>query len=230
MKSFRYDIHTHTKETSRCGRIRAGELAARYAALGYDGIAITDHLHEEYIESLACAGDWGACVDAYLAGYREAKAFADRKADGAFDVVLGMELRYPQNDNDFLVFGIDEEFLRANPYLYRSTPEEFFDKHGAQAIIIQAHPFRCGCFAAPARCLHGVEVFNGNPRHDSRDERARAFADVHPHLLRTCASDAHQNEDVGRAAMLFDTRIRDSHTLRAELARNSYTMEYPGWQ
>ena len=228
MKSFRYDIHTHTKETSRCGKIPARELAAQYIALGYDGIAITDHLHDEFIDSLACAGDWDACVDAYLTGYKAAKDFALCETDGAFDVVLGLELRYPQNDNDFLVFGIDEEFLRANPYLCRSTPEEFFNTHGSQALIIQAHPFRSGCFAAPAQFLHGVEVFNGNPRHDSRDECALAFAKEHPHLLRTCASDTHQNGDAGRAAILFDKRISDSHALRAELTRNSYTLEYTG--
>jgi predicted metal-dependent phosphoesterase TrpH len=230
MKSFRYDIHTHTKETSKCGKIPAAELVARYAALGYDGIAITDHLHDEFVASLAHPDDWDACVDAYLTGWRAAKEAARVEMGGAFDVVLGLELRYPQNDNDFLVFGVDEAFLRANPYLYRSTPEAFFDKHGSRVLIIQAHPFRSGCFAAPARCMHGIEVFNGNPRHDSRDECALAFANEHPRLLRTCASDAHQNGDAGRAAMLFDKRIGDSRALCAELARNSYTMEYPRHQ
>ena len=33
------------------------------------------------------------------------------------DVILGAELRFPENDNDYLVYGIDEAWLRANPYL-----------------------------------------------------------------------------------------------------------------
>jgi hypothetical protein len=164
-------------------------------------------------------------VDAYLAGYRAAKEFADRVSRGSFDVLLGIELRYPENENDYLVYGIDEQFLRENPYLYRSSPREFFEKHGADTLVIQAHPFRDGCSPAPVHFLHGIEVFNGNPRHDSRNARALALAKEHPRLLQTCASDTHQNVDAGRAAMVFDKRITDSRGLLSELARNAYTME-----
>jgi predicted metal-dependent phosphoesterase TrpH len=226
MNSFRYDIHTHTKETSVCGKIPARELAARYIALGYDGIAVTDHLHDEYIESLERADDWNSCVDEYLAGYKAAKDFALSRTRGAFDVVLGIELRYPQSENDFLIFGVDEEFLRAHPYFYRSSPEDFFKNYGSKTLIIQAHPFRSGCNPAPAGFLHGIEVFNGNPRHDSRNDCALAFAKEHPHLLQICASDTHRDGDEGQSAILFDKRVRDSFALKEELARNKYSMKY----
>jgi predicted metal-dependent phosphoesterase TrpH len=226
MSTFRYDIHAHTKETSHCGWIPAAELVSQYIALGYNGIAITDHLHDEYINTLACKDDWNACVDAYLEGFKTAKNFAAEVSRNSFDVILGMEIRYPENDNDYLVFGIDEEFLRENPYPYQSTPQDFYKKHGSKLIIIQAHPFRDGCYPVAAHFLHGVEIHNGNPRHDSKNDNAAALAKENPRLLQTCGSDTHRDGDAGRAAILFDKRIKDSYELLTELVRNKYVMEY----
>ncbi|GMO50231.1 MAG: hypothetical protein Pg6C_13700 [Treponemataceae bacterium] len=230
MGVFRYDIHTHTKETSLCGKISAEDLVSQYIALNYNGIVITDHLHDEWVSSQASGspsgkGGWNACVDAYLKGYRAAKEFASRISRGSFDVLFGIELRYPENENDYLIYGIDEQFLRDNPYPYRSSPREFFESHGSKTLIIQAHPFRDGCHPAPVRFLHGIEVFNGNPRHDNRNARSLALAQKNPQLLQTCASDTHQSGDAGRAAMLFDKRVTDSRGLLSELTRNTYTME-----
>jgi hypothetical protein len=236
MGLFCYDIHTHTRETSRCGRLSAPELVSRYMALGYDGIAVTDHMHEKYINSLDCKNDWDACVDTYLAGFRTARDYAGETSRGAFDVILGMEIRYPENDNDYLVFGIDENFLRANPYLYRSTPQEFYERYGEELMIIQAHPYRDGCRPAPPCFLQGIEVFNGNPRHDSRNAEALKLAEENPRLIRTCGSDTHRSGDEGTAAMLFGARVRDSAGLLAELRRNQQArpegtrhVVLPGW-
>ena len=60
------------------------------------------------------------------------------------DVILGAELRFPENDNDYLVYGIDEQWLRSNPYVCCMSAQEFFDKFHDQVLIIHAHPFRKG--------------------------------------------------------------------------------------
>ena len=104
-----YDPHTHTAEVSPCGRIGAQEVIDLYHANGYAGIAVTDHLHEEYISSLPFHDDWQACVSAYMEGYRLAVSRAEKFG---MDVVFGAEIRFPENDRDYLLYGIDEAFLR----------------------------------------------------------------------------------------------------------------------
>lgn len=111
-------------------------------------------------------------------------------------VYLGMEIRFPQNDNDFLVYGISEEFLRSYPFLYRKNLEEFRDIANAHKLcIVQAHPFRPGCIPADPGLLDGVEIWNGNARHDSRNYKAIKWAEQHP-MIKTVGSDFHQMDDL----------------------------------
>ena len=74
--------------------------------------------------------------------------------------------------------------------------------------------------------LDGVEVFNGNPRHNSQNQLALMYATQHK-LLQCGGSDAHQTEDIGRGGLLTKERITDLATLKrilregsAELIRN----------
>ena len=52
MGNYLYDPHTHTAETSRCGKLPAAEVVERYARSGFAGLAVTDHLHPEYLSAL----------------------------------------------------------------------------------------------------------------------------------------------------------------------------------
>ena len=72
-KMYKYEIHLHTAETSRCGYLAAEELVGMYKDLGYDGICITDHLHDFYISLMDCRADWQLCMNRYMFGYYEAK-------------------------------------------------------------------------------------------------------------------------------------------------------------
>lgn len=227
MNTHRYDLHVHTKETSRCGHIFAADMVNLYKQLGYSGIAITDHLHEEYIQSLPSPGNWDACVDAYLKGY---KAAAQAGKQQGVDVILGLEIRFADNDNDFLIYGVEEDFLRANPYLYRTNIAGFWEKYSNQLLILQAHPYRGGGVDLHPDCLHGIEVINCNPRHNSHNEKAVELSREYPHLLRTCASDAHRPGDEGGAALLFSSRIANSLACKKALERGGYRLECPAYE
>ncbi|MDL2259237.1 transposase, partial [Eubacteriales bacterium OttesenSCG-928-K08] len=108
--TFKFEPHTHTAETSKCGRIPACELVETHHALGFSSLAVTDHLHETYIQLLYCRDDWNTCVDRLLDGYRRAKARADELN---MFLLMGIELRFVESDNDYLIYGADEDFLRA---------------------------------------------------------------------------------------------------------------------
>ena len=48
----KYEIHSHTKETSQCAKISAKELVEKYKELGYSGIVITNHYSDQ--QKTAC--------------------------------------------------------------------------------------------------------------------------------------------------------------------------------
>lgn len=207
---YRYELHLHTSETSKCGHVAAADQIATYRALGYQGVCVTDHLHNAQIAYFGVADDWNVIVDRYLAGYRAAKKAGDAVG---MDVIFGVELRFPENDSDYLIYGIDERWLYDHPWITRMDHRSFFDRFRDEVLIIHAHPYR-NCDEVFYDCVHGLEIVNCNPRHDSRNALALKLAEAHPNLYRTVGSDAHQEGDEGRAATLVEERIRDSYQLK----------------
>jgi hypothetical protein len=116
------DLHVHTAETSKCGIVAAADLVTAYKAAGYDGFTITDHLHEGYV-SLQTAGMTGRMHHALSLWISRAKRLGD---EIGFTVALGIELRFPESESDYLLYGVDEAFLRANPYL---------TSHGSRVVL-----------------------------------------------------------------------------------------------
>ncbi len=211
MTRFLFDTHVHTAEVSPCGVLTARQMVRAYRDAGYSGLVVTDHCTPG-TPVFSGRLPWTAMIDRYLHGYRLAREEGERLG---LTVLWGLELtlggRHP---GDFLVFGVDEAFLKANPRLFdlelgevrrrivelgaRADGSTLGD--AADVLICQAHPFRPGQRPADPQLLDGVEVHNANPRHHSRNELAEAFARRH-RLLRTAGSDAHQVEDVGRAGI-----------------------------
>lgn len=218
---YKFDPHVHTNKEGKSGRISTETLIGRYCALGYQGIAITNHLNEKYVSKLACADDWAQSVNAFLAGYRGAKELGDKMG---LDVILGMELRFPENDNDYLIYGFDEAFLQRNPYLYRMGHAVFFDTFGKEVLIIHAHPFRDNNQVVYHESVHGVEIANCCARHENCNEQALRLCKENPHLYRLCGSDARRDGEEGHAWILFDTPIRNSFDFKSAVERGGYTL------
>ncbi len=58
--------------------------------------------------------------------------------EGNFRVYLGMEIRFPHDENDFLVYGMDEEFFFRHPWLYmKELPELWQIADGEVRISIR---------------------------------------------------------------------------------------------
>ena len=210
-------------ETSRCGHVRAVDQVRTYHDLGYQGLCVTDHLHNTYIDLMDCHDDWKACIDRYLYGWRLARAEGEKLG---MDVIFGVELRFPENDSDYLIYGINEDWLYKNPFITEMDHQSFFDRYKDEVLIIHAHPYR-NCDTVYYDCVHGLEVVNCNPRHDSRNHLALQLAKENPHLFRTAGSDAHQKGDEGRAALLSDERIRDSYELKDVITSGAYSLWCP---
>lgn len=206
--SLLYDCHVHTSETSFCGKIAGAEMVELYYQANYTGIVITDHYFDQFFERQE--GTWEEQVDAYLQGYQQA---LQRGQELGVEVLLGLELRFAGTSNDYLVYGVDREFLLHHPRLDQLDARLFgklVREH--DLLVVQAHPFRPGMEVGPLEFLDGVEVYNGNSRHDSRNDLALRYGQEHG-LIQLACSDAHQYTDVARGALKLPYRVSTSREL-----------------
>ena len=182
---------------SPCGQLSPREIVDAYRYAGYSAIIVTDHL----VASLPLfrgTRSWRERTHRFYSGYR---ALRHEARGSGLTVLPGFELTFSDlPGRDFLVYGIDEELLADLPDVCALDQATFRDlANQAGALVFQAHPFRNDKPADPS-FLDGVEVFNGNPRHDSGNDRAGAFAADHG-LLTISGSDAHRPEDVARGGI-----------------------------
>ena len=117
---FKTELHCHSKDVSGCARVDVETITKRFTEGGYSTVVLTNHLGDFSYDHLH-ATSWDSLVDAFVGGYNKLKEFAS----GKLNIILGMELRFKQNGNDYLVFGPDEEFLREHPFLYEMKVWEF---------------------------------------------------------------------------------------------------------
>ncbi len=181
------EFHLHTAETSPCGMVPGRIMMQLCAKMGYGGVIVTDHYLPDYFEQPQTR-------DLFLAGYREARQAGDELG---IIVLPGMEFRFASADNDFLIYGMEEPDFAELPtnLCYYSLADFYAYCHARGWLVVQAHPFRSWCTPQDPALLDGVEVSNGNPRQESHNDQALAFARRN-HLLETAGGDVHQLGDV----------------------------------
>ncbi len=219
MKKYLFDTHIHTKEASSCSRVFAADIVKRYKELGYDGLIITDHFSASQFERHG--ETYEEQVRKYLSGYRAAKEYEDEN----FHIILGMELRFLENDNDYLVYGFDEDFVLNNNLTLYNDPEEFRPVvEENNLIIFQAHPFRIGMTVIDPELLDGVEVYNGHGDHYSRNKIANKWAELHS-LRKLSGSDFHGNITLEPGGVYFDEYYTDSKQVAKALREGKYSLK-----
>jgi predicted metal-dependent phosphoesterase TrpH len=203
------DMHVHTSEVSPCAKVLANEVVTQYVQAGYDAIVITDHFNDYVVEGFK--GDSKQRVDRFLEGYE--KAYLEGLKQG-LKVFLGIECCLTSGMEDYLLYGVDRNFLYAHPKLYTYTQKQLYTLCKDRGILLyQAHPFRSYCKPQNPDYLDGVEIFNGNPRHDSKNELTKAFAQKYPHLKWVSGSDFHQLGDCGIGGIKVNATISNEKEL-----------------
>ena len=135
-----YETHAHTCTGFPCGKNTGDELVRYFHQLGYTGLIITDHILRSEAGDCATKAAWEARANRLCLGYEMAKAEGDRIG---LDVFQGWD--YGDGWNHFLVYGLDKEWLMANPDCLTwdcVTYLKNIKKDGG--FVIQAHPFREG--------------------------------------------------------------------------------------
>lgn len=217
---YKYELHCHTSEVSRCGTVSGAQAAKMYKEAGYDGLVITDHYSPMTFSPLTVCRPQKA-ADFYMSGYRSALSEADEN----FTVLLGMELRYYATANDYLVFGVTEDFLKNSGNLMAAYPRRFYSlakKNGL--IVVQAHPFRELMIRTNPKYLDGCEVYNGKQKSESESQNAMNWAEEKNMKIRTSGSDFHRPSNLAKGGIATTRKIKTNKDLIEVLVNGDFSI------
>lgn len=229
---FRYETHLHTKEASACSQNTAEELVHAYKAAGYAGIMVTDHFYRGNC-AIPREMPWEDWVEAYCKGYENAKAAGDKIG---LQVFFGWEESY--QGIDFLIYGLDKEWMKKHPELKEITVEEQYQLiHGAGGMVIHAHPYREAWYIPETRLypesIDGVEIFNASHYGKKVREDGRTMYDIQAaeyaakyNLPCTGGSDIH-SINLLYGGMAFSRRLEHVQDyIKAVLNREGQPIDY----
>lgn len=200
---FRYETHLHTGLTSACSRFTPQEIVDKYTRLGYAGVFVTDHFlngNTTVPQELS----WERRISRFCEGYR----FVKKAAEGMLDVFFGFEYSY--HGTDFLVYGLEEDWLLAHPEIMEMRVSEFCPFARSEGgLVIQAHPYRAAHYIDHIRLfpavVDGIEVINA-----AGDERTNRLAGILANaynLAATAGSDIHRKEQAVLAGVEFGEKL-----------------------
>lgn len=225
-----YELHLHTRETSRCGKSPAADMVRTYIEKGFSGICVTDHFVNGY--SYAADPDtWQEKIDAFVKGWYAAR---DAAEGTGLQVFFGWEYTWGSNNaEDYVTLGLTEDHLRHEFVdCDKWDLQRYIDTvHACGGIVIRAHPYRRAAYIPTEPVVHpglnvdAIEVYNGGNEDDAFDEQALRFAvsegkpqvagsDTH-HVTTTAIGYIGLDERPENAAQLCEAiRLGKAHVIR----------------
>ena len=201
---FRYETHLHSSLVSACSRLTPEEAVEKYTRLGFSGLFVTDHFLNGNT-TVPRDLPWDARIARFCDGYRAVRKAA---AHTDLDVFFGFEYSY--KGTDFLVYGLEEDWLLCHAEIMDMTTREFirFAKNEG-GLVIQAHPCREDFYINHVRLfpsdVDGFEVYNaGRPPRTNR--LAELYAGEYG-MCRTAGSDIHNAQTAHLGGMEFPEKL-----------------------
>ncbi len=232
---YKLELHCHNREVSACSDCPAEALIAAYRAAGYSGVVSTNHINRGTFGRMQDA-PWEEKAAYFLAGYEALKA----AAGDDFDVLLGCEINlspveplpeplrnqgwisyYP---NDYLIYGVTADWLiHTGDMRYMTLEQLSRSAREAGFLFVHAHPFRRETVMQDPEWFDGYEIYNGNPRQQSHNDLADAWATLRG-KIKTSGSDFHKADDPAVGGIATETRIQDNGTLLRVLRSGQYRL------
>ncbi|MCR5673893.1 MAG: PHP domain-containing protein [Lachnospiraceae bacterium] len=208
-----YETHCHSAESSACARDTAVDMAKAHKEAGYTGMILTNH---NWGGNTAVSRElaWDDLIDVFFEPCLRAKEWGDAND---FQVFTGYEAGY--DGTEFLIYGIDIEWMHAHPELRDASIAEQFDIiHSCGGLVVHAHPFREAFYIKETRLFpEYVDAIEGvNASHcpinglcDNRifNEKALKYAKELGMVI-TGGSDTHSVNLLG-GGMAFPKKLRD---------------------
>ncbi len=216
-ENYRYttELHAHTYPVSACGDFSPAEVVEIYKAVGVRSIVLTNHL---------TPNNCNEGVEYYLNDYRLAKEAAGNE----INVILGVELRFTENINDYLIYGVCENDISSFIELIPYGIENFYkEAKNDRNVIIQAHPFRKDIVRAPIGSIDGIESFNMHPNHNGKVAVAARYARDND-LLVTAGTDFHHENHEAMCLMRTTTEMKDSYDVAKAIKSKDIVFDCSG--
>ena len=212
---YKTEFHAHTSPVSACSDLKAEDLINLYKAQGVDTIVLTNHFSPFNIKGRED-------VELYLRGFREAQKCAK---ENDMTVVLGVEFRFVENANDYLIYGIEEDEL-FSLYEYMNKGLDYFCQHYKREniLVFQAHPFRDNMTMVDAKKLDGIEAFNMHPGHNSRVALAVKYAKQND-LLICGGTDLHHLSHEGCCLIRTKKRLQTGADIVDILKKQEFVLD-----
>lgn len=215
---YKTELHAHTTPASTCSQITPEHMIEVYSKLGYTSIALTNHLITE-------ERDGKEKIKSYLDDFYKTRELGKKQG---INVILGAEIRFTENVNDYLIYGIDEDELITIYDMLDLGIKEFYKQYkNEKNIIIQAHPFRDMITPVEYNSVDGYEVFNLHPGHNSRIGFAAQYAKAQGGII-TAGTDYHHFNHEGMCAIITKEAVTNSVNLASILKNNDYLIEVSG--
>lgn len=220
---FKTELHCHTAEVSPCSNESGKEVAEKYIAAGYTTLVIANHAAWDVFYECIEAEGWEAKIEHYY----DSIELVRNAAAGRLHVIDGMEIRFNENGNDYLVFGMTKEFMLSHPDVFAMTHGEFHKiARDNGMLLIQAHPLRSWCQLSDPEDVDGYEVFNGHIAHSSHNSKIEKWVRglQNESIIMTSGTDSHRAIHVPNAGITTDFEITNTEELISVLKSGNYTL------
>lgn len=213
----RIELHAHSSPASGCCDCPNDRFIEAYAEKGVEAICLTNHFYKD--NGIFINRSKSQCIEAYLEDYEKIQELA---VPYGIKIYLGCEIRFSQNCNDYLIYGLNREILE-EAFDYLTADIECF-RHNVKldkSVFIQAHPFRNNITLADPNLLDGIETLNFHNSHNSRNAASALYAKENNKSICIGGSDFHSDNKYNSAScvMLSKTLPEDSFEL-AELIKS----------
>ncbi|MBE7022950.1 MAG: PHP domain-containing protein [Ruminococcaceae bacterium] len=222
---YRIELHAHTSPVSSCGAVSPEDMVELYHQRNYHGIVVTNHFNRYNIERFPEFSK-EAYIDSYLKAVDDAKKVAEKYG---ITVFVGAEIRFDENPNDYLLYGVDRDILSVC-YDYFSKGLEAFRKEVKLpgSVLVHAHPFRNGMTRVSPELVDGIEILNLHPGHNSSVALSTRYAYETKAKIKTAGSDFHEKFHLGCGALLAKEMPTDTFELVELLKSGDYLLEISG--
>ncbi len=224
---YRIEMHAHSKPVSYCGEATPEQVIELYEKLGYHGVVLSNHFGYGF-GILSEEGTKDELIDKYIGAFEEAKEAAEKRGMKAY---LAAEIRFAENSNDYLLYGLDRNLLSEVYDLLPGTLAEYREKADMSgSVLIQAHPFRKGMTLMDVSLLDGVETLNMHPGHNSSIGLAVKYAKKNNVPITIAGSDFHHVNCDHEGVSALRTKVipEDSFALAEVLKKGDYLLEIGG--
>ena len=227
---YKYEMHLHTSEGSKCAENTGAEMARAHKEAGYTGIYVTNHA-------------WGGntAVDVHLP-YKEwvkefAKGYYAALEEGekiGLQVFFGWEAGY--DGTEFLIYGLSVEWMLAHPQLWDASIEEQYKiVHDGGGAVMHPHPFREEWYIPEIRLfpefVDGVEIANATHSsplsrlYDHHDFDVMASMYANKNNLSVCGgSDVHTTKVLGGGTIFKKPMNKPEDFAEAFLHQGDYIL------